>query len=195
MILVVLALTLTVSIVVALTVTSRLLVICGPRELLVVAGRGADGLPYSVLRSGRMLRTPGVQRVFRLPIGVFEVPFSVRTCDRHHVPVTLSGVASLRIGDDDASIARAAARLLGLDQQALTDMGERMVRATVGGVAPMVDAVQLVEEPRFTQERMMIELQQRVEALGLRLDALRIEDVRDDGRYIEARQAVRRARS
>ena len=111
------ALTLAVSLVIALTIASRLLVICAPRELLLIMGRRtAETTRYSVLRNGRVLRIPGFQRVFRLPLGVFEVPFSVHSCDQHHVPVALSGVAALRIGGDDASIARAATRLLGLDQ-------------------------------------------------------------------------------
>ncbi len=190
------ALTLAVSLVIALTIASRLLVICAPRELLLIMGRRtAETTRYSVLRNGRVLRIPGFQRVFRLPLGVFEVPFSVHSCDQHHVPVALSGVAALRIGGDDASIARAATRLLGLDQAALTTLGERMVRAAIAGVTPQLDAVQLVEEPRWSEEQMVLEVEARIEELGLKLEALRIEDVRDDAGYIEARQALRRARA
>lgn len=188
-------LTLGVSLAMALTIASRLLVICGPRELLVIAGRSAaPGLRYSVLRGGRMLRVPGLQRVFRLPLGVFEASFSIRTCDQHHVPVTLSGVVSLRIGEDDASIARAAPRLLGLGQDELAALGEKMIGAAIAGVVPTMDAIQLVDEPRLSQERMGAEVKSRLDILGLKLEALRIEDVHDDAGYIEARQAIRRAR-
>ena len=129
-------LTLGVSLAMALTIASRLLVICGPRELLVIAGRSAaPGLRYSVLRGGRMLRVPGLQRVFRLPLGVFEASFSIRTCDQHHVPVTLSGVVSLRIGEDDASIARAAPVKRG--GACATRSGRRQpVATTTGGRRP-----------------------------------------------------------
>ena len=70
-----------------------------------------------------------------------------------------------------------------------------LVRAAIAGVTPQLDAVQLVEEPRWSEEQMVLEVEARIEELGLKLEALRIEDVRDDAGYIEARQALRRARA
>jgi len=186
---------LAVTVAVGLTVASRLLVVCGPDQMLVIAGRGTPhGRPYSVLRGGRMIRLPGLQRVFRLPLGTFEVGFSVRTRDRHHVPLTIDGTATLRIGDEDREIDRAVTRLLGLDQAALTALAARQGQATVSGIVPQLEALQIVDEPRLFQERLTEELAYRASTLGLRVASLAVTSVRDDGDYIDARQAIRRAR-
>jgi len=91
----------------------------GPNEVLVISGRKTrsratgEKEPYRIVKGGRAFIWPILERVDRLSLEIMTI--EITTDDvytRQGVPVTLEGVAQIKVASDDVSIRTAAERFL-----------------------------------------------------------------------------------
>ncbi|MCA9519968.1 MAG: flotillin family protein, partial [Myxococcales bacterium] len=88
--------------VVAALVVKRLLVVCQPHEILVLVGAkrqvGGHVVGYRLIRGGRTMRTPFIERVERLDLSEIPVEFRVtRAYSKGNIPLAVDAVARVKI--------------------------------------------------------------------------------------------------
>ncbi|HRP07813.1 MAG TPA: SPFH domain-containing protein, partial [Gemmatimonadales bacterium] len=92
----------------AIVITVKaLIVICLPNEMVVITGRrrtAPDGreVGYRVLRGGRTLRIPLIERVSRLDLRTIPIEVSVRNAySLGGIPLLVQGIANVKVSGRD----------------------------------------------------------------------------------------------
>lgn len=165
----------------------------GPNEVLVISGRRrrnpATGEiePYRIVKGGRAFIWPILERVDLLLLEIMTI--EVMTDDvytKQGVPVTLEGVAQIKIASDDVSIRTAAERFLSKS----TDEIRNVAHETLAGHLRAIIGTLTVEEIYRERDKFAQSVQDvsasDLANMGLGIDSFVIKDVRDKEGYLEA---------
>jgi len=165
----------------------------GPNEVLVISGRRrrnpATGEiePYRIVKGGRAFIWPILERVDVLLLEIMTI--EVMTDDvytKQGVPVTLEGVAQIKIASDDVSIRTAAERFLSKS----TDQIRNVAHETLAGHLRAIIGTLTVEEIYRERDKFAQSVQDvsasDLANMGLGIDSFVIKDVRDKEGYLEA---------
>jgi flotillin len=170
----------------------------GPNEVLVISGRKhwiTDPVSseqttirsFRIVTGGRAFIWPVIERVDDLSLELITI--EVRTQDVYTirgVPVTVDGVAQIKIASDEVSIATAAERFL---SKSRTDI-EYVAHETLAGHLRAILGTMTVEEI-YKDRDAFAQRVQEVSAgdlanMGLGIDSFVIKDIRDDQGYLDA---------
>src|SRR6266516_4956882 len=158
------------------------LVISGLRERSKVEGVG-ESLGFKIVTGKGTLVTPGVQMVRRLSLDLREAQLAIDCVTHQGIPVGIQGVVIFKVGDDYVSIANAARRFLDQQQQ----MDARVHNVFAGHLRAIVGNMTVEEMIRdrekltaLTRESSGMEM----EKLGLIVDSLQIQEIKDPTGYI-----------
>ncbi len=169
----------------------------GPNEVLVISGRKrwiADPVTgertmrsYRIVTGGRAFIWPVIERVDDLSLELITI--EVQTRDVYTirgVPVTVDGVAQIKIASDEVSITTAAERFL---SKSRTDI-EYVAHETLAGHLRAILGTMTVEEI-YKDRDAFAQRVQEVSAgdlanMGLGIDSFVIKDIRDDQGYLDA---------
>ena len=181
-------------------IVSKLMVVGNPSELLVISGRRAkDGQGYRTLIGGRTLVIPILEKAARLSLRNMQVGIEVKAqCGGGKmVPVTVTGVANVKVSSDPAVRGNAIERFLGQLQDELQRVAretlEGGVRAVIGKMVPE----EIVEDRDKFVQIVMKEVTDDFRKLGMVIDSVNIQNVHDDDQYLEsiARKAAAAVRA
>lgn len=95
-----------------------LIVICLPNEMVVITGRrrtAIDGreIGYRILRGGRTLRIPLIERVSRIDLRTIPIEVAVRNAySKGGIPLLVQGIANVKVSGRDPTSHNAVERLL-----------------------------------------------------------------------------------
>lgn len=169
-----------VALVVAGLVLPALSCVCGPNEALVVSGRrtaGPDGVVrgYRVVRGGRCVRLPIVERVDRVDLTALPIAVDVANVyARDGEPLTLRITATVVVGSDPRLLMRFIERFLGVSREHVA----RAAGETLTGCARQVIAAAAAEDarhdPTLVAQRVVEESDEPLATLGLSVDQLSI---------------------
>ncbi len=165
----------------------------GPNEVLVISGRETvnrqtgEKEPYRIVKGGRAFIWPVLERVDYLSLEIMTIEV---TTDNVYtslgVPVTLEGVAQIKIASDDVSIRTAAERFLSKSQAEITNVAHETLaghlRAIIGNMT--VEAIYR-ERDTFAQQVQDVSATD-LSNMGLGIDTFVIKDVRDEEGYLDA---------
>lgn len=165
----------------------------GPNEVLVISGRRrrnpstGEIEPYRIVKGGRAFIWPILERVDLLLLEIMTI--EVMTDDvytKQGVPVTLEGVAQIKIASDDVSIRTAAERFLSKS----TDEIRNVAHETLAGHLRAIIGTLTVEEIYRERDKFAQSVQDvsasDLANMGLGIDSFVIKDVRDKEGYLEA---------
>lgn len=164
--------------------------VSSPSQAFVVSGSrskqaGIKSSSRVVLGGGGVFVVPFVQHLYKISLEQKQISFTIESAvSENNILVNLTGVASIKVGGDEASVRAAAQRFLG--QQDMIDdytkeVLEGSLRAIVGAMT--VDQINR-ERSRFASEVAEVaasDLSQQ----GLLIDTLQIKNVTTDSGYIE----------
>ncbi len=162
-----------------------------PNEALIVSGLGARAkhhlepnvTGFKIVTGKGTLVLPGFQVARRLSLDTRVSEISVHCVTQQGIPVSVQGVVIYKVGDDYASIAKAARRFL--DQQ--DNMDTRIHSVFAGHLRSIVGAL-TVEELIRDRERLITEVSRSSESemvrLGLMVDSLQVQEIDDATGYI-----------
>jgi flotillin len=162
-----------------------------PNEALIVSGLGAKArhhlepntTGFKIVTGKGVLVLPGFQVARRLSLDTRVSEISVHCVTKQGIPVSVQGVVIYKVGDDYASIAKAARRFL--DQQ--ENMDTRIHSVFAGHMRSIVGAL-TVEELIRDRERLITEVSRSSESemirLGLMVDSLQVQEIDDATGYI-----------
>ncbi len=188
------------AIVSVVVLVSKLMVVGNPSELLIISGkRSSSGQGYRTLIGGRTMVIPIIERVSRLSLRNMQVGLEVKAQagGGTMIPVTITGVANVKISSDPDIRGNAIERFLGESaaelQRVARETLEGGVRAVIGRMTPE----EVVEDRDKFVATVMQEVTDDFRKLGIVIDSVNIQNVHDDDQYLEsiARKASSQVRA
>lgn len=166
-------------------IVSNLLYICEPNEILVFSGRGPSG--YATVKGGRRVRIPLFESVDRLDLTNMIIEVSVtQAYSKGGIPLTVQGVANLKIASLDAQLENAIERLLGKSREEIIRIAKDVLEGNLRGVLSKLTPEQVNEDKLLFAEKLLEEAEHDLSKIGLILDTMKIQNVSDDRGYLDS---------
>jgi flotillin len=181
----------------ALTLVVRsLLFVAEPNEALIFAGarRLVDGksLGFRVVRGGRSLRVPLLERVERLDLSTFTIDVAVHNAySKGAIPLNVVGVANVKIAGEEPLLANAVERFLGRSQAEIMRIAKETLEGNLRGVLAQLTPEQVNEDKTSFAQKLIEEAEHDMHRMGLVLDTLKIQNVSDDVGYLNGIGRIR----
>lgn len=172
-----------------------------PNEALIVSGRrrkykvkddeGREKVKtfgYRIVRGGATFVIPFFERVDRLNLGIMQV--DIRTTQpvpsMEYIPVMVDGVANIKIGSDNVSVATAAEQFLGWKAQDIAAIATQVLEGNMREIIGRMTIADLVQNrDKFaTETQKAANLDMR--NMGLEIVNITIQNFSDDDGVVEA---------
>ncbi len=162
-----------------------------PNKVAVFYGRKTktkDGKEtgFKVVTGGAKFKIPILEDITWLDLNVFSIDLLVQDApNKDGVPVTLEGVANVKIMSDEASLMAAGERFLGLDQSKIQNIAFKNLEGHLRAIAGRMTIEQLVGDRTALNQEVLNEATADLKKLGFGIDLLTIQKISDKMGYIE----------
>lgn len=172
-------------------IVRNLLYICGPNEVLVFSGatRDTDGraVGYRIVKGGRSIRIPLLEAVDRIDLTNMVIEVSVTNAySKGGIPLTVQGVANVKIAGHEPVLNNALERFLGYDRKEIVQVAKDTLEGNLRGVLSQLTPEQVNEDKIMFAEKLLEEAEHDLTKLGLVLDTLKIQNVADEKGYLKS---------
>lgn len=176
------------SVVAAIGLAGNLLYICPPNEVLVFSGGlGHREKGYRVIKGGRAFRLPLFERVDRIDLSNMILDVSVSNAySKGGIPLTVQGVANLKIAGHEPLLGNAVERLLGKSRDEIIRIAKDVLEGNLRGVLSQLTPEQVNEDKLAFAEQLLKEAEHDLARLGLVLDTMKIQNVHDERGYLNS---------
>jgi flotillin len=177
---------------VALLVTIiRLVQICQPNEVLIFSGTrrrvGNKSVGYRIVKGDRGIRKPLIERVDKMDLTNMIIDVSaVNAYSKGGVPLTVQGVANVKVAGHEPTLNNAIERFLGKSREEIMSIAKATLEGSLRGVLSTLTPEQVNEDKLLFAERLVHEVEHDMTALGLVVDTLKIQNVSDDVKYLDS---------
>ncbi len=172
-------------VVVLMLTVKNILWLCGPNEVLVFSGQGERG--YRIIKGGRGYRTPLFEKVDRMDLTNMPIEISVNNAySKGGIPLTVQGVANVKIASYEPAINNAIERFLGLDRAKIMQIAKDTLEGNLRGVLAQLTPEQVNQDKNAFAEQLLAEAEHDLTKLGLTLDNLKIQNVTDEKGYLNS---------
>jgi flotillin len=168
-----------------------LLYTCSPNEVLIFAGKrrreGNRLYGYRLVKGGTSLRRPFVERVDRMDLTnmVIDVSATNAYC-KGGIPLTVQGVANVKIAGHEPILNNAIERFLGRNRQEIMNIAKATLEGSLRGILSTMTPEQVNEDKILFAERLVHEVEGDMTSLGLVVDTMKIQNVHDDVHYLDS---------
>lgn len=166
--------------------------ICQPSEVLIFAGSSQtsiDGknLGYRLVKGGSSIRTPLLEEVFKMDLTNMIIELKVvNAYSKGGVPLTVEGVANIKIAGEEPIIHNAIERLLGKKRSEIESLAKETLEGNLRGVlADLTPEEANADQIKFAQQ-LLEEAEKDLQELGLILDSLQIQNISDEVHYLDS---------
>ncbi|MBN1318625.1 MAG: hypothetical protein JXA42_24300 [Anaerolineales bacterium] len=169
----------------------------GPNQVLIISGRGEKSLDpktgekikrqYRIVTGGSAFIWPVFERVDVLSLELITI--EVRTEEVYTVkgvPVTVDGVAQMKIGSDNVSIATAAERFLSKNQQEIHNVAHETLAGHLRAMLGMLTVEEIYRERDKFAQQVQETSGPDMANMGLVIDSFVIKNIQDDQGYLDA---------
>ncbi|MGB1251875.1 MAG: flotillin family protein [Candidatus Promineifilaceae bacterium] len=156
----------------------------GPNEALIVSGRGDV---FNVVTGGRRFVIPILERADYLSLELMTI--DVTTPDvptAQGVPVTVEGVAQVKIGNDDNSIRTAAVQFLSKDQTQIKYVAHETLAGHLRAILGTLTVEKLYKDREAFAQQVQNVSGDDMTSMGMEIVSFVIKDVNDGEGYLEA---------
>ena len=166
--------------------------ICQPSEILIFAGtktRTHDGkqVGYRLVKGGSSIRTPLLEQAFRMDLTNMIIELKVSNAfSKGGIPLTVEGVANIKIAGEEPTIHNAIERLLGKSRQQIEILAKQTLEGNLRGVLASLTPEQVNEDKIAFAKSLLDEAEDDLEKLGLVLDNLQIQNISDEVHYLDS---------
>ncbi len=173
-------------------IVSSLIVICPPNRVAVISGRRrtlSDGrqVGYRILRGGRTLRIPIVERVAWMDLNTIPLEVSVQNAfSKGAIPLNVQGIANVKVSSTEGLLENAAERFLDTPHEQIAKIAKETLEANLRGVLATLTPEEVNEDRLKFSQQLIDEADDDMKTLGLDLDVLKIQNVTDDVNYLES---------
>jgi flotillin len=176
----------------------------GPNQVLVISGREQrrvnpltsepETVHYRIVAGGRAFIMPVIERVDDLSLELMTI--EVRTADVYTlegVPVTVDGVAQVKIGSDEISIATAAERFLSKSHVEIEHVAHETLAGHLRAILGTLSVEQIYKDRDAFAQQVQEVSGHDMRNMGLAIDSFVIKDIQDDQGYLDALGQARTA--
>jgi flotillin len=168
-----------------------LIYICAPNEVLIFSGsrqvQGGRSYGYKLIKGGRGIRVPLLERVDRMDLTNMAIDIqAVGAYSKGGIPLTVQGVANVKIAGHEPLIHNAIERFLGKPRQEVIQIAKATLEGSLRGILATMTPEQVNEDKLMFAERLVHEVEQDMTALGLVVDTMKIQNVQDEVKYLDS---------
>lgn len=168
-----------------------LIFICAPNEVLIFAGRrrreGDRIYGYRLIKGGRGIRVPFLERVDRMDLTNIVIDIAASNAySKGGIPLTVHGVANVKIAGHEPLLNNAIERFLGKSRAEITAVAKSTLEGSLRGILATMTPEQVNEDKLMFAERLVQEVEQDMNQLGLVVDTLKVQNVQDEVRYLDS---------
>jgi len=168
-----------------------LIYICAPNEVLIFSGgrqqEGARSYGYRLIKGGRGIRVPLMERVDRMDLTNMGIDIqAVNAYSKGGIPLTVQGVANVKIAGHEPLIHNAIERFLGKTREEIMAIAKATLEGSLRGILATMTPEQVNEDKLLFAERLVQEVEQDMTALGLVVDTMKIQNVQDEVKYLDS---------
>lgn len=166
--------------------------ICQPSEALIFAGSSRPlsderRVGYRIVKGGSSLRVPLLERAMRMDLTNMIIELRVSNAySKGGIPLTVEGVANIKIAGEEPTIHNAIERLLGKSRKEIEQIAKETLEGNLRGVLASLTPEQVNEDKIAFAKSLLDEAEDDLEQLGLVLDTLQIQNISDDVRYLDS---------
>lgn len=186
-------------VVVALWITfTRLLYVSTPNEVLIFSGTqrtvGDRTVGYRFVRGGRSVRRPFIEHVDRMDLNMITVVVSVEHAfTKGGVPLTIQGVANVKLPGEEPRLMNAVERFLGRGRDDIHHIVKETLEGNLRGVLASLTPEEINEDKTRFAHMLLEEAEHDMARMGLVLDTLKIQNVTDEVSYLSSIGRIRTA--
>ena len=192
-----------VIVVVVLALLSFVLIIANnwlkaePNEALIFTGRKSrvrtkDGeviaRGWRAVVGGAKLRIPVLERVNRISLKTMNLA-DVRVekaYSKEGVPVTIDAVANVKISGDEGMLDRAVERFLGTDARQIQQIIKETLEGQLRDIIGVLTVEELYQKRDMFVSKVLDQAGEELAKIGVIIDIINIQDIRDERGYLEA---------
>lgn len=173
-------------------VIRNLYYICQPSEVLIFAGTRtqlSDGktVGYRLVKGGSSIQVPLLEKTFRMDLTNMIIELRVSNAySKGGIPLTVEGVANIKIAGEEPIIHNAIERLLGKKRKEIEDLAKETLEGNLRGVLASLTPEQVNEDKIAFAKILLDEAENDLEKLGLVLDTLQIKNISDEVKYLDS---------
>ena len=173
-------------------IVKSLIVICPPNRVAVISGRKralSDGrtVGYRILKGGRTLRIPLIERVAWMDLNTIPLEVAVTNAySKGAIPLNVQGIANVKVSSGEGLLENAAERFLHVDHVHIGKIAKETLEANLRGVLATMSPEEVNEDRLKFSQQLIDEADDDIKTLGLELDVLKIQNVTDDVNYLES---------
>jgi flotillin len=166
--------------------------ICQPSEVLIFAGSkkrvpSNKEIGYRLVKGGSSFRVPLLEQAFRMDLTNMIIDLKVvNAYSKGGIPLTVEGVANIKIAGEELTIHNAIERLLGKSRKEIEQLAKETLEGNLRGVLASLTPEQANDDQIAFAKSLLEEAEDDLEKLGLVLDSLQIQKISDEVRYLDS---------
>ncbi|VUZ40122.1 unnamed protein product [Hymenolepis diminuta] len=166
---------------------------CGPNEALVVSGC-CHNKPYYV-PGGRVFVIPFVQRIDRISLNIMTLIIeSPRIYTRNGVPITVTGVAQVKIqGSNSEMLSAACEQFLGKSEREIQEVAKITLEGHQRAIMGNMTVEEIYKDRKLFSRSVFEVASSDLVNMGISVVSYTLKDVKDDEGYLEALGMARTA--
>ncbi len=170
---------------------ARFLYICQPNQVLVFSGgrheRGGRQAGYRVIKGGRAIRIPMLEKVDRMDLTNMPIEVAVRGAySKGGIPLNVHGIANVKIAGEAPVLDNAIERFLGVGRDNIMAVAKETLEGNLRGVLATLTPEEVNEDKMKFAHSLLAEAEDDLRRIGIELDTLKIQDVSDDVHYLDS---------
>ena len=180
-------------------VVKNLLYVAQPNEVLIFSGRhkhqaAGRTYHYRLIKGGRAVRIPILETVDRVDLTNMIIEVQVHNAySKGGIPLTVQGVANVKIAGVSPLLENALERFLGVGRQDIMRVARETLEGNLRGVLATLSPEQVNEDKEAFASKLTEEAEHDLHRIGIMLDTLKIQNVTDEVGYLDAIGRMRSA--
>ncbi len=145
-------------------------------------------LGWRAIVGGARLKIPVIEKVSRLSLELMNLP-SVRVeaaYSKEGVPVTVESVANVKISSEEGMLARAVERFLSASVAQVKQIIRETLEGQLRDIIGFLTVEELYQKREMFVNRVLEQAGDELSKIGVIIDIINIQDIRDDRGYLEA---------
>lgn len=180
------------AVVIVVLAIRSLIIICPPNRVAVISGRSRDdgegtARGYRILRGGRTIRIPLLERVDWMDLNTIAIELSVQNAySKGSIPLDVQAVGDVKVSSREGVIENSIERFLSRPTGYVQQIAKETLEANLRGVLATLTPEEVNEDRLKFASVLIEEADDDMRTLGLDLDVLKIQNVTDEAGYLDS---------
>ena len=179
-----------VGVLAAIMIFARNYIKAEPNEALIFTGRKdpATGRGWKAVVGGAKFRIPVLERVNRISLETLNLPdvTVAKAWSKEGVPVTIEAVANVKIASEPELLAKAVERFLGAHPERIKQIIKETLEGQLRDIIGVLTVEQLYQQRDMFVQKVLEQSGDELAKIGVIIDIINIQDIRDEKGYLEA---------